>query len=109
MKVSPKVKAGLNRLAFGNVNDALKLLSCDEEDMSSLNIHSLDLFNVSEIRKLKGGGFEIKFFDRLKALEKLHEYSSQSDDTKTTSLFDALEQSAAALAKSDTIGADSYE
>ena len=43
-----------------------------------------DLFNVAEIKRPKEGAMEIKFFDRLKALEKLEnlknaDKSAQSD------------------------------
>ena len=56
---------------------------------------SLDLFNVSEIKRPKGGGMEIKFFDRLKAIDKLRELAVEQDNKEKTSFFDALEKSAA--------------
>jgi hypothetical protein len=43
-------------------------------------MESLELFNVSEIKKPKGGGIEIKFFDRLKALEHLEALANGSKD-----------------------------
>lgn len=67
---SSQVEKGLYRLAFGSCADALKLMLC-EESLSPEEIEKLDLFNVSDIKRPKGGGLEIKFFDRLKALEKL--------------------------------------
>lgn len=91
------VSAGLHRLAFGSVSDALKLLCCEDEDFSSLSPDTLDLFNIQEIKKMKGGGFEIKFYDRLKALEKLNELSAQSEEPQNGSFYAALERSAAAL------------
>lgn len=66
------VKSGLSRLAFGAVNDAAQLIF--KENITSDDIMKADLFNVSEIKKIKGGGVEIKFFDRQKALEKLVEF-----------------------------------
>lgn len=68
------VETGLKRLAFGNANDAVRLAFC-EQAPSSEELGSLDLFNISEIKKIKGGGVEIKLFDRQKALEKLYELS----------------------------------
>lgn len=65
------VKTGLSRLAFGSVNEAAALVFDDE--ISEEKILKADLFNVSEIKRVKGGGVEIKFFDRQKALEKLVE------------------------------------
>ena len=69
------VKTGLSRLAFGSVNDAAALVFCDE--VTPEQILSADLFNVSEIKRVKGGGIEIKFFDRQRALEKLVELDPQ--------------------------------
>jgi phage terminase small subunit len=59
----------LRRIAFGRVNDALKIAFAEE--VTPEMIEQADLYNVSEIRRIKGGGIEIKFFDRQKAAEKL--------------------------------------
>ncbi len=71
---SKLVETGLKRLAFGSANDAVKLMFCEQAPLPE-EIAKLDLFNVSEIKKIKGGGVEIKLFDRQKALEKLYELS----------------------------------
>ncbi len=71
------VKTGLRRLAFGSCRDAVKLAFSEEMPSEKL-LDSLDLFNVSEIKRVKGGGVEIKLFDRLKALEKLCELENDS-------------------------------
>lgn len=68
--------AGLRRLAFGSIADAIKLMMTGGE---GLDIDSLDLFCVSEIKMPKGGGTEIKFFDRIKALERLADIGDGSD------------------------------
>lgn len=65
-----RVESGLRKLAFGSPADAFKLLLCGDE-LSPEDIERLDLFTVSDIKRPKGGGLEIKFYDRLKALEKL--------------------------------------
>lgn len=65
-----RVESGLRKLAFGSSADAFKLLLGGEE-LSAEDIERLDLFNVSDIKKPKGGGLEIKFYDRLKAMERL--------------------------------------
>ncbi len=57
----------------------------------------MDLYNISDIKRKKGGDIEIKFFDRLKALERLQQLSCQQDSDGTDSLFSAIEKSAAAL------------
>ena len=87
---SGNVEAGLKRLAFGNCTDAVYLVFADELPPPSV-IESLDLFNVSEIKRVKGGGVEVKLFDRLKALEKLFELeNTASDSNKAAELIRAL-------------------
>ena len=63
-----KAMKGLERVAFGSVSDAVRLI-CGGAQISELD--SLDLFLISEIKKPKDGAMEIKFFDRLKALDSL--------------------------------------
>ncbi|MCM1505722.1 MAG: terminase small subunit [Ruminococcus flavefaciens] len=88
------VSAGLKRLAFGNCTDAVYLVFADELPPPNV-IERLDLFNVSEIKRVKGGGVEVKLFDRLKALEKLFELeNSFSDRNKADDLIKALSESA---------------
>ncbi|MDE5860821.1 MAG: terminase small subunit [Ruminococcus sp.] len=87
------VPTGLKRLAFGNCTDAVYLVFADELPPPDV-ISRLDIFNVSEIKRIKGGGVEIKFFDRLKALEKLFELENTFSDTnKATDLIKALADS----------------
>ncbi|MBR5191075.1 MAG: terminase small subunit [Clostridia bacterium] len=95
------ISAGLQRLAFGSCADAVKLILSANQDTSP-DIDSLDLFNVSEIKFTCGKGMEIKFFDRLKALEKLSEISQSGKETGALSFYEALERSAA----KDRSGAD---
>lgn len=40
----------------------------------------MNLFNVSSIKKSKDGGMEIKFFDRLQALQKLEENNDEQKE-----------------------------
>ena len=87
---SGEAEAGFRRLAFGSVADAVKLIF--SENMTDEQIESLDLFNVSDIKKPKGGGIEIKFFDRLKALEMLEALSSNNPDGALP-FYKALERS----------------
>ena len=87
------VSAGFERLAFGSCADAVKLILSVNQDTSP-DIDTLDLFNVAEIKYTCGKGMEIKFFDRLKALEKLSEISKSGNDTGALSFYEALERSA---------------
>lgn len=84
------VKSGLRRLAFGSCKDAVTLAFAEELPPSHV-IERLDLFNVSEIKRDKNGGVEIKFCDRLKALEKLYELeNSCSSRDMAADLINAL-------------------
>lgn len=96
-----EVISGYRQLAFGSVADALKLVYA-EESPNSYELEGLELFNVSEIKRPKGGGIEIKFFDRLKALEHLEALSNGGkEDDSALPFYMALEKSAAALRSCD--------
>lgn len=82
---------GLRRIAFGSVADAVNLAVNFGEPTDT---HSLDLFSVSEIKYTAGKGVEIKFYDRLKALEKLAEIERLSENTGALSIYEAIEKSA---------------
>lgn len=79
------VKTGLSRLAFGSINEAAALVFVEE--LSREDILKADLFNVSEIRRVKGGGVEMKFFDRQKALEKLVELDPELKEVSAAQEF----------------------
>lgn len=85
-------KAGFRRLAFSPISDAIRLLDGERE-----NLDGLDLFMVSDIKIPKGGGMEIKFFDRQKALESLASMESNALGDSTLPFYEALEKSAAAV------------
>lgn len=92
-----EVSSGYRRLAFGNNSDALELIFCSEP--TKMDFEKLDLFGVSEIRKQKDGSIEVKFFDRLKALEKLDSFDEKNSKRKENDLYSAIEKSAAALSE----------
>ncbi|WP_101697265.1 hypothetical protein [Clostridium minihomine] len=85
-----KIMRGYDKLAFGGISDAVRLMFCENMDVTE--IENMDLFNVAEIKRPKGGGMEIRFFDRIKALQCLEQIS----DEQTGGLgefYRALEQS----------------
>lgn len=88
------VKIGLNRLAFGEINDIMEVVLSDEP----IGLHKLfkmNFFQISEVKKVKGGGLEIKLFDRQKAMEKLLEIADlENSRTDAQGFFDALKQTA---------------
>lgn len=88
---------GYQQLAFGNISDAVSLLYM--EDPSREDLSTMDLFLVSEIKRPKDGSMEIKFFDRLKALEKLE--SKNQENSGAESLFDAINNGAKAVGRDE--------
>ena len=82
-----RARAGYERLAFGNVSDAVRLMF--EDNPSEKALESYDLFNVAEIKRPKDGAMEIKFFDRIKALEKL-EFADDSEQKGISDFYSAL-------------------
>lgn len=86
------VRSGLERIAFGGVNDAVSLLFQTEPDPEELR--RLDLYSVAEIRRMKDGGIEIKFYDRMKALECLRQM--EESGAGRSPLYRALEECARA-------------
>ncbi|MDR1628258.1 MAG: terminase small subunit [Oscillospiraceae bacterium] len=93
-----KACIGYERLAFGNITDAVKLLYSDNLDYKLLE--EMDLFNIAEIKKPKDGAMEIKFFDRIKALEKLEQVDiGQKNDINP--FYYALEKGIESLNKEE--------
>lgn len=86
------VKTGLSRLAFGQINDVAALVFADQPDREQ--IAQADLFNVSELKRVKGGGVEVKFFDRQRALEKLFELDPElREQSKAEQFLSAMRDS----------------
>ena len=85
-----KATIGYERLAFGSISDCIKLLFSENFNLKELS--KMDLFNISEIKKPKDGAMEIKFFDRIKALEKLEQIDSNHTNEKMP-FYLALENS----------------
>ena len=85
--VNETAKEGFRRLAFGGIHDAVRLLFC--EDVNPRTLKNMDLFAVSEIRRPKNGGMEIRFFDRIEALRLLSEL--ETSGTGAQALLSAIE------------------
>ena len=80
----------LKRLIFYRPNDVL-ILALKSQELSENQIENLDLFQISEIKKLKDGGFEFKFTDRIKAIECLISLlDKMDDDSGAENFFKAL-------------------
>lgn len=90
--------AGFERLAFGEVTDAVKLVFM--ENVRSSDIDGMDLMNIAEIKRGKDNSVEIKFFDRIKALEKLRESLIENDEN-AAGIIGALKSAALGLSGDD--------
>jgi len=77
-----EVIEGYRRLAFGTGNDALRLIF-SEGELGPGELAALDIFNVSDIKRPRGGGLEIKFFDRCEALLRLEAMDSENGRQST--------------------------
>lgn len=91
-----EVTDGYRRIAFGSVADAVRLILLDEPPEEA-ELEKMDLTMVSDIKRPKGGGLEVKFFDRLKALDRLCELSNAVGENEGSDFFAALNKSARAL------------
>ncbi len=89
---------GLYRLAFSKPGDALKLLYC--ENPTGEELDALDLNSIAEIKRTKDKSVEIKFFDRIKAIDKLTELlHSAGEESTGGGLIEAMRLSAQTLGK----------
>lgn len=86
-------KSGYERIAFGSVNDAVRLLFGEEPGPRELE--RMDFGSIAEIRRLKDGGLEIKFCDRIRALECLERLSEKG--AADSPLYRALQNCAKKL------------
>ena len=96
-EIKEKILQGYERLAFGSAADAVRLLFV--EDVSRQMLRGMDLFTVAEIRRPKGGGMEIKFFDRIKALQCMEAFAGANK--ADGGFYEALERSAGMLGDED--------
>lgn len=80
----------IRRLAESRVNDAVRLAFLSGEELEELD--KLDLSAVAEFKRNSAGTVELKFIDRLAALQWLSERAGE--DPKARRLFEALEGAA---------------
>lgn len=93
--LTDEVIKGFKRLAFGSAADCIKLIY--KTEITDLELENMDLFSVSEIKKPKDGSLEIKFFDRLKALQLLSEITENENNDKAVPFFEAIKKGALAI------------
>lgn len=71
MESCEEVLQQIETLALSRVNDAVRLAFLGGEDLAVID--KLDLSSVTEFKRNKDGGVELKFLDRLSALQWLLE------------------------------------
>ena len=96
-KPDETAEEGIRRLAFGDIRDAVRLLYTTSDDIEILD--SLDLYTVSELKRGKDGQLEMKFYDRLKALQYLMEAENGRGHEESRPLYEALKESALLLSE----------
>ena len=79
----------MRALACAKVNDAVKLAYLPEGEREAIG--KLDLSALIEFRRSGAGTVELKFADRMKALERLLELSGPSGEEQLDSLFRRME------------------
>ncbi|MBQ8533920.1 MAG: terminase small subunit [Clostridia bacterium] len=77
---------GLYRIAFSNPTSAV--CSLFSEDVTDLK--NADLFSVSEIKRGTNGAVEIKFFDKIRALQTLAQLSPTENESKIKGFYEAI-------------------
>ena len=75
----------LAELAFGKVNDCVRLVLEDSPDLQAL-----DLSLLSEVRRSDKGGVEVKLIDRLRILEQLTRMTGE-EQTDMDAFLQALQ------------------
>ena len=93
------VEEGLRHIAFADCSDAVRLL-LHSEDFTQRQISSLDLYNVASLKRTGSVISEIKFYDRIKALEALESLEKASDGTEN-GFIDALRSACEMLNEQD--------
>lgn len=90
---------GLYRMAFSTPADAVRLLY--RETPTDAELDGLDLSSVAEVKRTKDKSMEIKFFDRMKAMDRLCDYFNSSEELNSSGgLLEAMRLSAQALSRS---------
>lgn len=76
-------------LAGARVNDAVKLAFLPEEQTALIG--RLDLAALTELKRVSSGTVELKFNDRMKALEILYKLLAEQEDSTLDAFYRSLE------------------
>lgn len=96
-----EVCAGLSKIAFGAVCDPIRLMiflnGSSDEPIGLDELDKMDFSMISEIKMVKSGGTEIKFYDRIRAIEKLYEISENKSTEQAAPLYKAIYEGVGAI------------
>ena len=92
MKSREELLQKIEDLAGCKINDAVRLafLSAEEQEC----VDGLDLSAITELKRNSSGTVELKFIDRLAALQWLLDHTG-AEDPQAVRLYEALERGAA--------------
>ena len=83
----------LKKIICSKTNDAI-ILAANFEKITIKDIEKLNLFQITQIKKTKDGGFEFYFIDKIKAIETLllflEKLDKKNNSTNITSFLNAL-------------------
>ena len=77
-------KLALGRMLFSDKSDAIRLSLSDSSDMSMKSLNSDSMLAVSDIKRNKDGGVDIKLFDMIKAAELMFEIGKEENGNEET-------------------------
>lgn len=80
----------LQKLVRSRNNDAVKLAWMDSGDVGGIG--RLDLRGVTEVKRSEKGAFEVKFVDKLKALELLERLGAKEDGDGLDAFLEGLRE-----------------
>lgn len=77
---------GLEKLAFGKTSNILYLMF-SKEIPDAEEFEKIDFSSVSEIKRDKDGGLQVKFVDRQSILEVLYKFASEENGNEKAENF----------------------
>lgn len=77
-------KLALGRMLFSDKSDAIRLSLSDSSDLSMKSLNSDGLLAVSDIKRNKDGGVDLKLFDMIKAAELMFEIGKEENGNEET-------------------------
>lgn len=90
MKSREEILKEIEDLAGCKVNDAVRLAFLGEEELAG-DLDGLELSAITELKRSGSGTVEMKFIDRLAALQWLLERTG-AEDPQALQLYEALEE-----------------